>query len=61
MAVYSDMKFQLKEINIHYFAFTQNSEKPIKAVIRHLLPDTPSEIISSSLDNLGFNVINIRQ
>jgi hypothetical protein len=38
----------------------QNSEKPIKAVIRHLPPDTPAEDISNSLENLGFNVISMR-
>jgi hypothetical protein len=34
---------------------------PIKAVIRHLPPDMPAEDISNSLDDLGFNAINVRQ
>jgi hypothetical protein len=38
-----------------------NSEKPIKVVIRHLPPDTPAEDISNSLEDLAFNVINVRQ
>jgi hypothetical protein len=38
-----------------------NSEKPIKAVICHLPPDTPTEDISNSLEGLGFSVISVRQ
>jgi hypothetical protein len=34
---------------------------PIKAVIRHLPPDVPAEDISNGLEDLGFNVINMRQ
>jgi hypothetical protein len=47
--------------NLHYFTSSPNSEKPIKAVIRHLPPDTPAEDISNGLEGLGFNVINVRQ
>jgi hypothetical protein len=36
MAGYSAMKFYLEKNNLHYFTFTPNSEKPIKAVLRHL-------------------------
>jgi hypothetical protein len=61
MANYSAMKSYRKKNNLYYFTFSPNSEKPIKAVIRHLLPDTPAEGTSSSLNNLGFNVINERQ
>jgi hypothetical protein len=46
--------------NPHYFTFSPNSEKPIKAVIRHFPPDTSADI-SNSLEDLGFNVINVRQ
>jgi hypothetical protein len=56
MAGYSAMKSYLEENNLQYFAFSPNSEKPIKAVIRHHPPDTPEEDISSSLEGLGFNV-----
>jgi hypothetical protein len=55
------MKSYLEKNNLQYFTFSPNSEKPIKAVIRHLPPDTPAEDISSSLENLGFSVINVRQ
>jgi hypothetical protein len=37
-----------------------SSEKPIKAVIRHPHPGTPTEDISNSFEGLGFKVINLR-
>jgi hypothetical protein len=55
MADYSAMKSYLGKNNLQYFTFSRNSEKPIKAAIRHLPPDTPAEDISNSLENLGFN------
>jgi hypothetical protein len=33
----------------------------IKAVMRHLFPNTLEEDTSNSLQNLGFNVMNMRQ
>jgi hypothetical protein len=60
MADYSAMKSYLEKNNPHYFTFSPNSEKPIKATIRHLPPDTAVEDISNSLEDLGFNVINVR-
>jgi hypothetical protein len=61
MAKYSAMKSYLEKNNLQYFTFSTNSEKPIKAVIRHLPPDTPAEDISNSLEGLAFNIINVRQ
>jgi hypothetical protein len=61
MANYSAMKSYLEKNNVHYFTFSPNSEKPIKAVIHHIPLDTPVENISNSLEDLGFNVINMRQ
>jgi hypothetical protein len=58
---YSAMKSYLEKNNLQYFTFPPNSEKPIKAVIRHLPPNTPEEFISNSLEGLGFSVINVRQ
>jgi hypothetical protein len=60
MECYSATKSYLEKNN-HYFSFPPNSEKPIKAVIRHLPSSTPAEDISNSLEDLGFNVINLRQ
>jgi hypothetical protein len=45
------MKSYLEENNFHYFTFSPKSEKPTKAVIRHLPPDMPAEDISSGLEN----------
>jgi hypothetical protein len=61
MADYSAMKSYLGKNNLHHFTFSPNSEKPIKAVIRHLPPDTPAEVVSNSLEDLGFDHINVRQ
>jgi hypothetical protein len=55
------MEFYLVKNNLHYFTFFLNSEKPTKAVIRYLSPNTPAQVISSSLEGLGFNVINVRK
>jgi hypothetical protein len=49
------------EKNLHYFTFSPTSEQPITAVIFHLPPNTPVEDITNSLEDLGFNVINVRQ
>jgi hypothetical protein len=61
MADYSAMKSYLEKNYLHYFIFCPNSEKPMKAVIRQLPIDTPAEVIFSNLEDLGFNVINMRQ
>jgi hypothetical protein len=61
MADYLAMKSYLEKNNLHYFIFFPNSEKPIKAIIHHLPPDMPAEVISNSLEDLGFNVIKARQ
>jgi hypothetical protein len=61
MAEYSAMKSYLEKNNLHYFIFSPNSEKLIKAVVHHLPSDTLAEDISRSLKDFGFNVINMRQ
>jgi hypothetical protein len=55
------MKSNLQKNNPRYFTFFPDSKKPIKAVIHHLPPDIQVEDISNSLEDLGFNVINVRQ
>jgi hypothetical protein len=55
------MKFYMEKNNLYYFTFSPNSKKPIKAVICHLLPHTPVEDKSNSLENSGFEVINVRK
>jgi hypothetical protein len=61
MMDYSAIKSYLKINHPHYFSFSSNSEKPRKTVIHHLSPDTPAEDISDSLEDLDFNIINVRQ
>jgi hypothetical protein len=60
MADYSALKLYLEKNNLHYFTFPPNSEKTIKAAIRHLTPDAPAENISNSLEDLGFNVTYVK-
>jgi hypothetical protein len=55
------MKFYTEKNNLHYFTLYPNSEKPVKAVIHHIPPDMPAEDIANSLEDSGFNVINVRQ
>jgi hypothetical protein len=54
------MKSCLEKNNLHYFTFSPNFEKPIKAANRHFLPDTPAKIFPCSLEDLGFYVIKVR-
>jgi hypothetical protein len=49
IAYYSAMKSYVEENNLQYFNVSPNSEKPTKAGIRHLLPDTPAEDIPTAL------------
>jgi hypothetical protein len=55
------VKSYLEKYNRVYFTYSPNSEKPMNAVIRHLHQDTPAEDISNSLEELGFNVISVKQ
>jgi hypothetical protein len=61
MGGYSAMKSYLEKNNLHYFTICPNSEKSIKAVICHLPADMVAEDISSSLEELCFNIIDLRQ
>jgi hypothetical protein len=60
MADSSAMKTYLEKNNLYCFTFSPNSEKFVKAVIRHFLPDTPAKNISNGIVDLGFSVINVR-
>jgi hypothetical protein len=57
---YSAIKSDLKKNNIHYLT-SPNSEKPMKGVNHHLPPGMPVKDIFSILQELGFNIINMRQ
>jgi hypothetical protein len=54
------VKSYLETHNLHYFTFYPKSLKPIKAVIRHIPLNTPSQDISDGLMDLGFD-INVKQ
>jgi hypothetical protein len=47
--------------NLSYYSFFPKSQKPIKAVRRHLPSNTPAEDISDGLINLGFDVVSVKQ
>jgi hypothetical protein len=61
MVDYSTMKSYLEKNNLHCVTFSPNTKKPIRAVIRHLPLDKLVEDISNVLEDLGFNIINMRQ
>jgi hypothetical protein len=61
MADYSAIRTYFDSHKLNYFTFYAKSEKPIKAVIRHLPIDTPAEDISNGLVDLGFYVISVKQ
>jgi hypothetical protein len=61
MADYSAIKDHFDSKAFHYFTFHPKSEKPIKAVIRHLPMDTPAEDLSKGLQDLGFSVLSVKQ
>jgi hypothetical protein len=53
MAEYSAMKTYLEKNNLHYFTFSQNSEKPTKAVIHHLPQACQQKIYPTTLRALA--------
>jgi hypothetical protein len=54
------MKSYLEKNNLLYFTFFKSSGKPTKQQSVTFL-STPTEDISNSLEDSGFNVINVRQ
>jgi hypothetical protein len=61
MADYSTIRSHFGSKNLHYYTFHSKSQKPIKAVMRHLPSSTPAEDISDGLVSLGFDVISVKQ
>jgi hypothetical protein len=61
MADYSAIRSHFESNNLHYYTFHAKSQKPIKAVIRHLPLSTPAEDILDGLVSLGFDVISVKQ
>jgi DNA primase len=61
MEDFSAIRKYLESKNLSYFTFFQKSEKPIKAVIRHLPTNTPNQDISDGLMDLSFDIISVKQ
>jgi hypothetical protein len=61
MEDYSAMKSCPRKSNLYYFTFSLDSDKSMKAVIHNLPPDMPVEVISNSLEDIGFTIIDMRQ
>jgi hypothetical protein len=61
MADFSAIRKYLDQNNLSYYTFFPKSEKPIKAVVRHLPANTPAQDISEGLVDLGFDIISVRQ
>jgi hypothetical protein len=61
MADFSAIKLHFDTQNLQYFTFYPKFQKPIKAVMRHLPPNTPAEDISYGLVDLGYDVIRVKQ
>jgi hypothetical protein len=55
------IKSQFEGNNLSFFTFYPKSEKPIKAVIRHLPQNTPAEDICDGVVSPGFDVISVKQ
>jgi hypothetical protein len=53
------VKAHFETNNLSYYTFYPKSQKPVKAVICHLLQNTPAEDIQDGLLDLGFDVMSI--
>jgi hypothetical protein len=60
MADFEVVKSHLSTNKLSYFTFSSKSQKPIKAVIRHLPQNTAAEDISDGLVTLGFDVVSAK-
>jgi hypothetical protein len=61
MADFSAIKDFFTSQKLSFFTFFAKSQKPVKAVIRHLPSDTPAEEICEALVDVGFDVISVKQ
>jgi hypothetical protein len=60
MEDYQSIRKHFDSNHLNYFTFHPKSDKPIKAVIRHLPSDTPAEDISNGLQDLGYSILSDR-
>jgi hypothetical protein len=61
MADFLAIKSHFEGNNLSFFTFYPKSEKPIKAVIRHLPQNTPAENICDGLVSLVFDIVSVKQ
>jgi hypothetical protein len=61
MVDYQSVKGHFETNNLSCYTFYPKSERPIKAVIRHLPTNTPAKDIAEGLVDLSFEVISVRQ
>jgi hypothetical protein len=55
------IKEYFNQNSLAYLTFFPKSEKPVKAVLRHLTSNTPAKDISDGLVDLGFDVVSVKQ
>jgi hypothetical protein len=58
---FSAIKELFNSQNLNYFTFFPKSLKPMKAIIRHLPGNTPTEEIYEGLEELGFDIKRVKQ
>jgi hypothetical protein len=61
MVDYQSVKTYFQSNNVFYYTFYPKSEKPFKAVVRHLPSNTPADGIAKGLVDLGFDVFSVKQ
>jgi hypothetical protein len=61
MADFEAVKFHFTNNSLSYYSSFPKCQKPIMAVIRHLPSNTPAKDISEGLENLGFDVVSVKQ
>jgi hypothetical protein len=61
MVDYKSVKGHLEFNNLSFYTFYLKSERPIRAVTRHLPINTPAKDIAEGLVDLGFEIISVKQ
>jgi hypothetical protein len=61
LADFAAVKSHLESQSLSFFTFFPKSQKPIKAVIRHLPINCTAQDISEGLTDLGFDILSVKQ
>jgi acyl-CoA synthetase (NDP forming) len=61
MAGYKTIQNLLSQKGLPFFTFYTKGNKPVKAVMKHLPNNTSSEDITVALQELGYEVISVKQ